>query len=415
MCVVFIILVADEFMIYIAKILLITLMLASCAFNATYDQELSVKNAQEKIEVINQLVKKAQANNKDYLSQTYRQRGCSSKGSFGLAPSDNFARASYDDFERVLRENFLVLRKLHYPAGAIAYYRDAWKTHFIVGDGSVIISQKVDVDNGTFRSGCGGGAFGTDYAQTISVSSNDNTRPINESSFLNRDPDKVDENEFIKSSETIDSYAYWDNIEYEDRMAERSHYNRVEAQYRAKKQEERAQRDAEHFIELQNKVKSNMKFFSGNTKYIEQQDEINKNKNNASSKYEPSMSYTSLQTSTPKMTNIHQAYYYNGILEANKSIQENGISYYRESSQAWPKEEFNSCNEKFVPVAELESKYRGECKSRFGSSEIVISQCASQGAAKARNTFLQRYKSWFGRKCPEIAAGKSFGDNDYEK
>lgn len=394
--------------------LILSLIFISCS-SASYKKDVSYANALKKINLIKEHVKKAELEGKSSVFiKLSKGKGCSSKGISGIELSNNLAEESRKDFDKVIEDNFLVLRKELTRKRAGWYRRDAWVTYYLIGDGSIILAHAVDADNGISKRRCSGSKYFVEYKETLYVGQSINSRDkITVKNVFNQNIDNLNESKFLDTSRNFDRLVRRDKDGFFEQMDKRDHYNSIASERREREKKARAQRDAQHMRELQARINNNMKFFSGNTNYIKEQNRINDSKSRfKGSTYKSKPTYTS---KPPKITSVHEGYYHNAILTIKDSRKKNGINYYRNQAVTWPTGTFQSCNEKFTPVIDFETKFRKECTSRFGSSDEIASQCATQGANKARSVFLSRYRGWFDRKCPEVAAGKSSGKNDYEK
>ncbi|WP_025562438.1 hypothetical protein [Psychromonas sp. SP041] len=379
-------------MIKICFVSSLSLVLISCASTPpptpepTYDKEVSLNNAQEALDGIIALMK--QSSNEE-IKFPYANRSlekfCGPPNFRAASINKNLIGESAQDLKRLISNYFLVLHNRHqivyagkgFFEGGSEYW---FKNYYIVGDGSVGIEQSFSLKINPrkyYNKPCDN-RWQTEYRlyEYINIHrlSSGKFIPIKWEVAINKDKKIVnikDVNRNIKSIEYRMSTAIKNgktniDIDNESRNEKQLERERLRAKIAKSKQEtENASRN---------------KYLPNTTQNV-----LNSVSNNTLS------------------------------LNGGSRVQQQNVQYYSTISKfKMPAGTFQSCGKPFTSMYELEKRFRSECKTRFGSTQTVIQQCAQQSSAKASDTFIEKYRNWFGRSC-KLTSEKSTGKSDYEK
>jgi len=379
---------------YIFIIITSLLFFNGCTFKQNYNKNDSIEMAQKRIVQIKNMVKDAETKNLNEIFIGNKFFDCSQNGIFGIenTMNNNLYGSSYTDFDNLIESNFLVHKRFFFQKPR--YLDTGWVTSYIVGDGSIVISHTVNSYRGKPSVYCSKGYYQAYATEQIKIFSKD---IIKEKNFFNKDITKVNkkmmqkfsaqlEEEEMKGNEKYTNHERYKKLQYEEREIEK--YKREKAQYLRdlkiikQKQEiykrEVAASKRDYYSNLNKRINNNIQSITKNNSYNLK-----------------SSSYT--KNNTKKKDNIKVNYYTN---RKNKSLPQ-GI--------------FNSCGDNFTSMYSLAEQYRTECRNRYGNSQKKLAECFSQAQDKAKDVFIQKYGSWYGRKCSSETQIESPGKHDYEK
>ena len=127
-----------------------------CAIKKVYEKEKSMQNANKKINYIIKAIKEKKPEKKStYESENIEAYTKSSSevcvnGNFyhDYNINNNMTGDSYQDLEKLVKDNFLILRRQYYRTGLLNT-TTSWRTSYIIGDGTVrldfVVFSKVSV------------------------------------------------------------------------------------------------------------------------------------------------------------------------------------------------------------------------------------------------------------------------------